>query len=117
MIHSSFIDYFLMAVSAGARAAVAGFIVYGLTRFHEGLGLPERVGAGLIGGSALMTIPIVFDVDKNGTPFDVWAGTVSAVGILVFIVGRLIRLRKHANNNQAQIDAALVHFDRKRRGK
>ena len=77
MTHSTIIDYFLMAISAGARAAVAGLIVYGLTRFHEGLGLPERVGAGLIGGSALMTIPIVFDVDKDGTPFDVWASKTS----------------------------------------
>lgn len=61
-----------------------------LTRFHS-LNRPERVGLGLSGGTALLTIPPMM-VEKM-TPFDDWASIAFAGGFLLYLIGRMM---KHA---------------------
>lgn len=110
------VNYSIIALSIGVRVAVVFLILNALVKFNEGLELLERGGMGVVGGAFLMTIPVVLDVDKNGTPFDSWAGTLLAIGILMFIVGRLRKLRRHDRANKAQIKIALENRAARERG-
>lgn len=53
----------------------------------------ERVGMGIAGGGSIMTLPIVYL--QQPTPFDGWAGTVLALGTLVFVTARGFRALRH----------------------
>ncbi len=109
------LEWIILSISIGARFLLTGLIVYGLREYRDGLEWGERLGMGMIGGSAFLTIPVVLDLGKNGTPFDVWAGTVLVLGCLIFIRSRQIRLARHSKANAAMVDQAIAHGRRKKR--
>ena len=88
-----------------ARLALTVFAVGILHYYHDRLNITQRLGLGLMGGMSFLTLPVVYDmyVTKEGTPFDVWVGFLSTVGMLLFMYGTFIRVRRHSIANAQQI--------------
>ena len=100
-------------LSAVIRALLIYFLFKLVTRYRDILSRGERWGVGIMGGSGLMTIAVILDVDKQGTPFDVWTGLLFSTGAVVFIRNFIERKAGHERRNQEQIAAAERHFARK----
>lgn len=81
-------------LNSAVRVFVAAILVFELIQHHQRFGAPERAGMGLMAGSSLQTITVIMDVHKAGTPFDGWAGTLFALGALVYFTGWLLRHRR-----------------------
>lgn len=99
--------------SAAMRFLLTLLVTYKLARWGHMLNQIERCGLGLIGGSAFMTIPVILDRYKEGTPFDVWAGLIFTMGVTLYLLGRLSRHVRHERRNLQTIDQARAHFARK----
>lgn len=91
----------------------AGILHY----YHDRLNASQRIGLGLLGGLSFLTIPVVLDAYtlNQGTPFDAWAGFGATVGMVFFLHGTFIRVRRHAQANRQQEIIAEKHL--KARGK
>jgi len=100
----------LTVMSAAARLALCIVIARLLMRLGHILNAAERIGAGLMGGSGLMTVPVILDVHSDGTPFDVWAGVVFTIGGLMFFSGFMHRKLGHERKNEEAVEAARQHF-------
>jgi len=100
----------LAMLSAVARLALTIIIARLLTRIGHILNASERIGAGLMGGSGLMTVPVILDVNKDGTPFDVWAGVVFTIGGILFFSGFMHRKLGHERRNEEAAQQARHHF-------
>lgn len=89
------------------RAMLTLVATVGMIRYGDRLSLAERIGIGMVGGSSIMTIPLIWDVYKRGTPFDGWATSILTIGCIVFATGRMYRIHQHEKNNDyARADAA-----------
>lgn len=100
----------LILFSAFLRFSLTALVVYKLGWWGHMLNQMERVGLGLMGGSAFMTIPVILDTHKDGTPFDVWAGILFTLGVITYLMGRLSRHIKHEKRNGDAIKQARAHF-------
>lgn len=90
---------------------IAGILV----QYHDALNRVERGGLGLVGGSSFLTIPVVIDINRSGTPFDLWASCLMSLGCVMFILGRGMRLRKHASANDVMRERAKHYLEGKKR--
>jgi uncharacterized membrane protein YgdD (TMEM256/DUF423 family) len=100
----------LLIIAAMFRFLVTVLMCYFVHRFRNKMNWIQRLGLGLIAGSALLTVPVIIDNGRNGTPFDVWSGIFLSVGILVFAWGCMVRLYGHEWNNAAANRAAERHL-------
>jgi hypothetical protein len=102
----------LAILSAILRAILAGIVIFML--IHPDLGdvlnKRERWGAGILGGCGFMTIPVILDVNKVGTPFDTVAGLLFSVGAIMFLWGFIDRKLGHARRNRAAVEQARQHL-------
>lgn len=90
------------------RACIVLVVVVKLAGFWNTYRLGQRIGLGLIGGCALMTIPVI--LDGPASPFAEWAGAVFSFGVLAYAGGGLLRNLKHSRANQQQIAHAKAHL-------
>jgi uncharacterized membrane protein (DUF441 family) len=97
------------------RLAVAAILVYKLLFYRDTFNHLERAGLAFGSGTALLTIPVIFDINKVGTPMDGWAGTAFTFAMLLYFLGRLSRIRAHAQRNEEMNERAREHL--KERGK
>lgn len=96
-----------------ARAVVTAITTWSIWRFRDVLNTPQRLGLGLIAGASFLTTAVIVDYNGDGTPFDVWAGLLLSIGIILFFAGHMHRLYGHMWRNASQKRAARDHFDRK----
>ena len=103
----------VLIFSAFLRFLLTLLVTYKLARWGHMLNQTERCGLGLIGGSSFMTIPVILDRYKDGTPFDVWAGLLFTLGVTLYLLGRLSRHVRHEKRNLDAVEQAREHFARK----
>lgn len=86
-----------------ARLIVVAVCVIKLTRFYHLYRTGERVGLGIAGGCALMTLPVLWEGPTS--PFAEWAGAFFAGGVALYFLGRLQRQLRHerANDEMARL--------------
>lgn len=84
---------FYALLNSVLRLALTGMLTFKLIRYQDTFNPLERAGMGLMGGSSLLTVAIIMDVGKHGTPFDGWAGSVLTLGALIYFTGRMMRHR------------------------
>jgi hypothetical protein len=89
-------------VNALGRFVIVTMVIWELVKFPHMLTSTERAGMSLMGGAALMTIPVIFALPAR-SPFSDWASTVMTYGIVIYLFGRMTRLRRHDRANQRQI--------------
>jgi len=107
------VEAWVFLIHVMLRGLVALAMVIGLHFFREALNYWERLGMGMIAGGALMTLPIIIDLSKDGTPFDKWSPSIMSLGILIFFGARMVRIVRHAKNNDlARREAAAYLADR-----
>ena len=90
-------------VAASLRLCLTALVIYKLLRWGHMLIKIERFGLGIIGGSAFMTVPVILDAHKEGTPFDTWSGTLFTFGVALYLAGRLSRHIRHERANNALV--------------
>lgn len=100
----------LAVVSIALRLIVVALACVLITRLHDILNWRERTGAGIFGGAGFLTIGVIADVNKEGTPFDTVAGLVMSIGLALFLWGFLDRKLGHERRNRQQKEAAEQHF-------
>lgn len=102
----------LAIISAILRACIAGLAAFMLTHRDLGqiLNRRERWGAGIVGGCGFLTIPVILDINKAGTPFDTVAGLAFSVGMILFMWGFIDRKLGHARRNSEAVEQAKRHF-------
>ncbi len=102
----------LAIFSAVLRAVIAGLAAFMLTHRELGqiLNKRERWGAGIVGGCGFLTIPVILDVNKVGTPFDTVAGLAFSVGMILFMWGFIDRKLGHARRNAQSLEQARDHL-------
>ena len=89
------------------RLVLAFILTFKLVAFYDNFKPTERVGMGLMGGSAILTLAPIW---TNGpTPFDDWSTFVFTLGAVVYFVGRLTRHRRHNRANDLMIAQARAH--------
>jgi len=104
-------DLILFAIlNSFFRMGVAGIVIYKLLMFRDSFNQLERAGLSLGGGTALLTIPVIFDVHKIGTPMDGWAGTMFTFAMFLYFLGRLRRMLNHAARNEEMNQRAREHL-------
>jgi hypothetical protein len=91
-------------LSVVCRLLVVMMVVVKLTRYYDHYHRSERLGLGVLGGCALMTVPVLFQGPTS--PFAEWAGALFAMGVMVYLGGRLVRQVRHDWNNTAMIQQA-----------
>ena len=92
------------AMNFVARLAIVVIAVVKVWRFYDSYNRAERLGLGVLAGCALMTIPVV--LQGAGSPFAEWASAFFAVGVLIYLAGRLYRTIEHDRANRAQVRQA-----------
>lgn len=100
----------VLLLSALLRLTLTVLVTYKLARWGHMLNQVERAGLGFIGGSAFMTIPVILDRYREGTPFDVWAGMLFTLGVTLYLLGRLSRHIRHERRNAEAVEQARRHF-------
>ena len=109
----SWVEAVVLAIHIVSRMLVAVAMTVGLHCFRSSLNAYERLGMGMMGGGALMTVPIIADLNGTGTPFDIWSPSIMSVGILVFFGARCVRIIRHARaNDLARSEAAAYLANR-----
>ena len=99
----------LAFISAVFRIAVVGFAIVLITRLNHILTWRERTGAGVIGGSGFLTIAVILDVGREGTPFDTVAGLMLSLGLALFFWGFMDRKLGHERRN-AEARGQAAHY-------
>lgn len=102
---------FWEAVNVLARIGVAAIVIIKLTKFRDLHRGGERVGLGIAGGCAILTIPVIWE--GQASPFAGWAGAMFAVGILIYFSGRLVRQFRHDRANVRSVSAAKAHVQKR----
>lgn len=90
----------LVIFSALLRLMLIVLLYRLVTRYRDILSHRERYGAGFMGGSACMTLWVILDVSRSGTPFDVWAGAFFSFGATLFFWGFIERKAGHERRNE-----------------
>lgn len=100
----------LAIISAAARAGLALMVVYLIIRLGHILNFRERFGASVMGGCGFLTIPVILDIHRQGTPFDVVAGLAFSVGAILFFWGFIDRKTGHERRNRKAVDEATSYL-------
>jgi hypothetical protein len=100
----------LAFVSATLRVLLILIIVRLITRLERVLSWREKTGAGIMGGSGFLTLAVILDVHKEGTPFDVWAGLLFSLGASLFFWGFMDRKLGHERRNDEAKEQARLHL-------
>jgi hypothetical protein len=100
----------VVVLAAALRACLVLVAIYVLNRFHDILWFREKIGIGILAGSGFLTLPVILDFDKRGTPYDTWAGLAFSLGTLIFFWGFIDRKLGHERRNTAAIRAARRHL-------
>lgn len=100
----------LAVLSAMTRAALILLLYSVVTQFRDILSWKERWGCGGMGGSGFMTIAVIMDVEKQGTPYDTWAGFVFSISAILFFWGFAERKRGHERRNASAVAQAKTHL-------
>lgn len=87
------------------RIGVAAIVIVKLVCFYDHYKREERLGLGIAGGCALMTVPAV--VEGPASPFGEWSTALFALGVMIYFAGRLRRQIHHARANAEQRRRAL----------
>lgn len=87
-------------INASLSLFVTLVVVYKITNFRDQANSLERFGLGLMGSGSFLTVPV--SLFKNDNPFEGWAVTLLRIGVIVFLVGRTLRDRRHKRNNDIQ---------------
>jgi hypothetical protein len=101
---------FFAVLNSICRLGVAFIMIYKLLAFRDQFNQLERAGLSLGSGTALLTIPVIFDVNKIGTPMDGWAGTAFTFSVFLFFLGRFRRMMAHAARNEEMNERARQHL-------
>ena len=88
-------------VNSLARLALAAILVWKLVRFPGLFNALERHGQGLMAGTSILTITVIWDGTRS--PFDGWANALFSIGALIYFSGRATRHWRHEAANRAQI--------------
>lgn len=97
-------------LNIGLRALLTLCTIYCILRFGPRLNYLERLGAGVVGGASLMTIPLIIDVFKQGTPFDGWATSLITAGVITAFCGLMKRAHAHELRNRDAVEQAKAHL-------
>jgi hypothetical protein len=97
------------------RVTLTALLAFKLIYFGDMLNRIERLGMGMMGGASFLTVALIIDVHKEGTPFDGWATTLLTLGAIIYFGGRLSRHRRHRRANAIAIEDARRHFERRPR--
>lgn len=92
-------------------------IGFSVVWFEHWLTKVERIGMGIMGGSALLRVPGIYFASQGvATPYDGWASCLFMVGAVVFFSGWMYRKRVHdlANGRAVKIAA---EYDRRKRAR
>lgn len=100
---------FWLVLNSLVRMAIALIVVYKLVAYGENLNRWERGGLCLAGACGLLTIPSIWKV--SASPFEGWGATLFAIGILIYFIGRLIRLHRHDMANREMVRRAQEHLE------
>jgi len=100
-------DIFAVLMTIG-RLLLTAVVVIKVTRFRETMNVMERAGLGFVGGSSFLTVAVIWE--RQGSPFEGWAATLLTFGVLMFLIGRTIRDRKHDNANRAAAVEARAYL-------
>ena len=92
------------SLSLACRFGVALVVVIKLTRFYDHYRIGERIGLGIAGGCALLSMGVVMQGDTS--PFRDWANASFALGVLIYFCGRLHRQLRHDAANRAHLRRA-----------
>lgn len=101
----------LAILSAVFRALLFSVVTYKLIFWQQMLNRLEAFGLGLIGGSSFLTIPVILDVHKEGTPFDGWAGILLSAGMSSYLIGRLTRHIRHQRRNREAVEQSRARLE------
>ena len=97
-----------MLMNSLARLGIMLIVVYKLTRYRHRFICPERVGLSLAGGAGFLTIPVIWTAAE--TPFEGWASAIFALGVFIYLCGRMSRTLKHERANKQAVEQARAHF-------
>ncbi len=103
----------LIALHIAGRFVLTCLMTFGLVYFADVLSKGERLGMGMIGGSSFLTIAIIADTRKIGTPFDVWSPSILTYGVIVFCASRIWRFHKHRRANERMKEASARYYEEK----
>jgi len=87
------------------RAVLSIMMALCIVWFDSWLSRAERLGIGIMGGTGLMTVPVIYMTAKHiPSPYDGWASLLFTVGAIVFFSGWMHRKRTHdlANDRAAR---------------
>lgn len=103
----------LVLVSAALRLLLTVVLTRMLMRLGHILNWRERFGAGVMGGTGFLTVPVILDLHNHGTPFDTWAGFAFSLGAVIFFWGFIDRKLGHERRNEEAVKQARQHMGRK----
>lgn len=86
------------------RLGILSVVIVKLWRFYDLYNREERLGLGVMGGCVLMTIPVI--LHGPASPFNEWAATLFAFGVLSYLLGRLKRTLVHNQRNREMVRQA-----------
>jgi len=96
----------LLYASAALRLLLTIVLTRMLMRLGHVLNFREKLGAGVMGGTGFMTIPVILDHHNHGTPFDTWAGLLFSLGAVIFFWGFIDRKLGHERRNEEAVRQA-----------
>jgi len=76
-----------------------GLLIWFRDVFNRG----QRCGLGLVGGSSILTLAVIADFHKTGTPFDDWGGALLSLGMILFFGFTMQRYYGHMINNKRAV--------------
>lgn len=101
----------ILAILSATLRLTLVFLLYRLvTRFRHILSRKEKFGAGFMGGSGFLTVWVILDFHRSGTPFDTWAGFFFSFGAVLFFWGFIERKIGHEGRNEVAVEQARRHL-------
>lgn len=84
-------------IHAFLRLLLTAIVIVKVTRFHATLNTVERIGLGMMGGSGLLTVDVIWQ--RTDSPYYEWAPVFFTLGAILFLGGRAWRDRRHEQRN------------------
>jgi hypothetical protein len=81
------------------RVGIMVIVAYKLTAYRDMFNCAERIGLGMAGGAAFLTLPQIWAMPDS--PFEGWASTVFSAGFFIYLMGRMSRHWRHRRNNNS----------------
>lgn len=104
---------FWTATGVVSSICILAIVAWKLTVWHHCFNVSERVGMGLTGAGAFLTIPAI--LQAPGNPFDGWAMAIFRMGVCIYFIGRMLRHRRHKQRNDEAIAQAHAYWAERRR--